>query len=316
MSKKLLSDVEHRDYSREVINHISNGWSKSSQVMKFDNDINSIIFQPDIPDFIPELIPFYESNLWEGLTDEERMILLSSGWVIYQSNTIYIETDLVTPACIDVIRSRQDAIVRPEIARSMSEAMTDEGYHTLLAVITCEAVREKRQLPIFPKNFHLVKVMNQHISNYDAEWKRRVARIATACCTENHITDYLDILTGKENMQPMFINAVVAHAKDEWNHGSQFSVLAKELFLHLSQEGRVIFKDTISTVADNFFRADVDAWTSAISPFQNEGIVRIREKLEKDKKTIHLTREYTNNNRGLRKLYDVLEWDWDRDRDN
>ncbi|MBV4466061.1 hypothetical protein J3D54_003469 [Pseudomonas sp. GGS8] len=309
MSSHSSLNIEARDYSKEVINRISLGWSTESEVVN-SGRITRLSFITDAPDFIEEMIPFSMFDEWGELENQEKNDLLSAGWIIYQSNTIFIETDLVTPACIEIIRSRQDNLVGPEMARSMAEAMTDEGYHTLLAILTCDAVRVNRKLSLFPKDFHLVKTMNNYISSLDSEWKRRVARIATACCTENHITDYLDLLAQASSIQPMFLTAVNAHAKDEWNHGSQFSVLARDIYWSLSGDGKKVFKDTVELVANNFFRADLEAWLAVFDQLDRKSLDKLRKKIKTNAIDLQKDVEFTNNNRGLMKLYENLDWDW------
>lgn len=302
-------DIEERNYSKEVIESISRSWPFEAEVMRF-SEVATLPFNMHVPDFIAEMVPFSTFDEWRALEPQDKSDLLSAGWIIYQSNTIFIETDLVTPACIEVIRSRQDNSVGPEMARSMAQAMTDEGYHTLLAVLTCDAVRANRQLPLFPTDFHLVGVMSTYINGLDCEWKRRVARIATACCTENHITDYLDLLANASSIQPMFLAAVNAHAKDEWNHGSQFAVLARDIYWALSSEGQKVFKDTVELVAKNFFRADLKAWITVIDQLDRTSLEDVRTAIINNSVELQRAVEFTNNNRGLMKLYENLEWEW------
>ena len=312
MSRHSAMDIETRDYSREVIERISQSWSFDAEVMRFKG-ITSFAFDMHAPDFMESMVPFSSFDAWRALEPKDKNDLLSAGWIIYQSNTIFIETDLVTPACIEVIRSRQDNSVGPEMARSMAEAMTDEGYHTLLAVLTCDEVRANRQLALFPADFHLVNVMNAYIHGLDSEWKRRIARIATACCTENHITDYLDLLANATSIQPMFLAAVNAHAKDEWSHGSQFAVLARDVYWQLSKDGRQVFKETVELVAKNFFRADLNAWITVIDQLARPSLDGVRAAVVDNAEELQRGVEFTNNNRGLMKLYDSLEWEWTND---
>ncbi|MBO0494666.1 diiron oxygenase [Pseudomonas sp. Marseille-Q1929] len=312
MSRHSGRDIETRDYSREVIERISQSWSFDAEVMRFKG-INSLAFDMHAPDFLEAMVPFSSFDAWRALEPKDKNDLLSAGWIIYQSNTIFIETDLVTPACIEVIRSRQDNSVGPEMARSMAEAMTDEGYHTLLAVLTCDEVRANRQLALFPADFHLVNVMNTYIHGLDSEWKRRIARIATACCTENHITDYLDLLANATSIQPMFLAAVNAHGKDEWSHGSQFAVLARDVYWQLSKDGKQVFKETVELVAKNFFRADLNAWITVIDQLARPSLDGVRAVVVDNAVELQRGVEFTNNNRGLMKLYDSLEWEWTND---
>ncbi|MDR6680224.1 diiron oxygenase [Pseudomonas oryzihabitans] len=303
-------NIEDRDYSREVISKISSEWPTVSQVMQHE-EIEQQLFNPEISDFIEDMIPFRQLPQWDSLGDKDRNDLLSAGWIIYQSNTIFIETDLVTPACIEIIKLRQTDLVSSEIARSMSEALTDEGYHTLLAVLTCDLVRKERCLNVFPTDFHLTTVMNKHFASLNDQWQRRIAYIATACCTENHITDYLALLDAAA-IQPILLQSVRAHARDEWSHGSQFSVLAKEIYWSLEEKGKKIFKDTVELVGENFFRSDFGAWSEAISALNRPSLSKLQSEINSTRKELEETVEFTSSNRGLIKLYDNLEWKWDK----
>jgi hypothetical protein len=305
-------DVEQREYSRAVLAGINGGWPRGAQVMRYAADVHSLAFDEEKDDLVEAMLPFGGTPEWNALAPELRSRLLSCGWLIYQANTIFIEVDLVTPACIDILKVTNRDSLPADIALSIAEAMTDEGYHTLLALRTCDIVRERRGLQkVNPRDFHLVGVMREHIRSFASEADRRVARVATACCTENHITDYLSLLADNKTIQPLCAAAVSAHAKDEWTHGSIFTVLARHLIGTLQPRETRIFRDTLEKVAANFFRADIDAWLSVLDDLADPRLDRLRRLLIGRRAQVEESVDFTNDNRGLRKLYEMLDWDRD-----
>ncbi len=232
-------DVTSRNYSKEYLNTINSRWGRNSEVMRYSDDIESCIFDLDKEDFIDSMLPFSNHPDWDSLDLDIKTKIRSCGWLLYQGNTIYIETGLVMPACTYIIESGVSDIIDSSIILSMAEAITDEGYHTLLAVKTCDVVRKNRDLEhVKPRNFHLVNEMKKFMSLLPSEEERRISMIATACCTENHITDYLDLLYGNKSIQPICAKAVEAHAKDEWVHGSVFNILAQTIYSKLNKNGK------------------------------------------------------------------------------
>ncbi|CAC9608647.1 hypothetical protein [uncultured Gammaproteobacteria bacterium] len=70
---------------------------------------------------------------------------------------------------------------------------------------------------------------------------------------------------------------------------------------------------TVDHVAKNFFRADINAWLSIIDDLNDSRLDSFKKEMYEIKEEYDKKIEFTNNNNGLRKLYDKLEWEWDRD---
>jgi len=242
-------------------------------------DHSSIAFHPEKPDFAESLLPFSSHPRWVDAEPDLKSMVLSYAWAIYNLKTVYIECDIVTPACEDLIKSPVgSAGARYELQQVMTEALLDEALHTKMSVSACNYIYTHRGLkPIDYVNFNLVTWRTRLIEKCSSESERRLTRFAIACASETLITDYLKTLSGDAFIQPLCREVTHSHSIDEWGHSSVFSVAAEHIVGSLTPSERSYFAGVIPRTVEMFADNEIGAWSAVFTQIafpHREEIVR------------------------------------------
>ena len=248
----------------DVLNKMSNVWSKKAQV-KEECKIDSIELVETAQDFIPELIPFYGTQYWKEISQSHKDKLTSYGWILYNLKTIQIESDVVSPACMDFISTPYSDKSVATINRSACEALTDEAYHILLSVRSNDEIYKFRNLERLSKpEFSLVKSLKMQEESCNAEWERRLTRLAYACVSETLVSDYLDLLAKNDSIQNMCKMAVSAHAEDEWMHASVFTLILDNVYTGLSHKEKSFLLSKMRPAISAFKDSELSSWENPL----------------------------------------------------
>lgn len=184
--------IETGDTVRIMLNKLSTLWKTRAAVNQEIPDYYNLAFDSDKKDFTASLLPFRDHQAWLEAPEELRDKCLSYAWGIYNLKTIYIECDVVTPACEDIIKTPPQSENRALLQDMMSQALLDEALHTRMSIIACNYIYDMRNLPPLDfSRFNLVRWRDNVLSQCSAEWERRLTRFAIACASETLITDYL-----------------------------------------------------------------------------------------------------------------------------
>jgi hypothetical protein len=216
--------------------------------------------------------------------------VLSYGWAIYNLKTVYIECDVVTPACEDLIKSPiGDATARYELQQAMSEALLDEALHTKMSISASNYVYRHRNLvPLDYTAFNLVTWRDRLLSQCGSEGKRRLTRFAIAAASETLITDYLRTLSDDADIQPLCREVTRSHAVDEWGHSGVFSTAAEHVVGSLRASERCFFADIVQQTVEMFADNELGAWASAFELLQfPHGTEIIRDSEQMGKITVY-----------------------------
>lgn len=247
-------------------------------------DYTSIAFDPARPDFAESLLPFRSHPRWLSADPKLKSAALSYAWAIYNLKTVYVECDIVTPACEDLIKSPVGSgHVRYELQQVMSEALLDEALHSKMSISACNYIYQHRKLkPIDYTDFNLVTWRMRLLAQCDSDWKRRLTRFAIACASETLITDYLKTLSDDAAIQPLCREVTRAHAIDEWGHSSVFSVAAEHIVGSLSESERAYFSSVVPQTVEMFADNEMEAWSTVLAyldfPYREE-IVQESQKI-------------------------------------
>lgn len=250
-----------------MLKKLSHLWKNRAAVNNRHPEYAELGFDASRKDFTELLLPFRQHEAWRDAPEELKSRCLSYAWGIYNLKTIYIECDIVTPACEDIIKSPPvNSPNRAELQDVMSEALLDEALHTRMSVMACNYVYEKRGLaPLHHTNFNLIEWRRSLLASCGAEWQRRLSRFAIACASETLITDYLKVMAEDTSIQKICHEVTRVHAEDEWSHSSVFSYVAYDIVRDLSLNEKKYLRDTMLKTANLFADNELGAWEKVFS---------------------------------------------------
>lgn len=250
----------------QMLKKLSLLWQTRAAVNQGVIQYDESLFDASRKDFSETLLPFRHHEAWLQAPEQLRSTCLSYAWGLYNLKTIYIECDIVTPSCEDIIKSPPDSDNREILQDVMSEALLDEALHTRMSVMASNYIYSSRMLqPLRFRDFHLIKWKSDLIDRCDAEWKRRLTRFSIACASETLITDYLMTMSEDDSIQKICHEVTKTHAEDEWSHSSVFSFVAMDIVKGLSVNEKKyvasLIRETVHTFADN----ELPAWETIFS---------------------------------------------------
>jgi len=266
------SNSENNDNIRDVLKKLTALWKNRAAVNQTLPDYWNLEFDPCKQDFTDSLLPFRHHQAWQEASEELQSKCRSYAWAIYNLKTIYIECNVVTPACEDIIKTPPPSKNRALLQDLMSEALLDEALHTRMSIMACNYIYEMRGiLPLDFTDFNLVRWRNGILSDCNAEWERRLTRFAIACASETLITDYLKTMAEDNTIQNICHEVTRTHAMDEWSHSSIFSSVAVDLVQNLSCKEREYLCSIIIKTVQMFANNELGAWKRAFSMLKFPG---------------------------------------------
>jgi hypothetical protein len=270
------------DSSRSIrmLTKIANNWPRRAHVKKPEL---RPFFEEGKEDFLESLIPFREMPQYQSCSPELRSRILSCGWLMYNAKTVQIETDIVNPACMNIIEREMPGLEGPNSQQAVCEAMVDEMYHVYMVEQASRLTRDQRALDhvVIPK-FNLVRHMRKRQDELSEPWQRRMVRFATAVVSEIFISDYLHLLSDSDEIQPFNRMTVAAHRHDELAHGPLFRSLAQLFSAGLTKGQRATFADLLAEPVLWFADRELDVWLTLLRQIDfpgAEGMIKECESL-------------------------------------
>lgn len=259
-----------------MLKRLSALWKNRAAVNKPQLEYSDLEFDHTKKDFSESLLPFRQHDAWKEAPEDVKDRCLSYAWGIYNLKTIYIECDIVTPACEDIIKCPPvNSPNRADLQDVMSEALLDEALHTRMSVMACNYIYDRRKLePLNYTDFNLINWRREMLAGCSAEWQRRLTRFAVACASETLITDYLKVMAEDRSIQRICHEVTRVHAEDEWSHSSVFSYVAYDIVRDLGSGERKYLRDTMLKKADLFADNELGAWDTV---FRLSGMPYARE---------------------------------------
>lgn len=259
-----------------MLKRLSALWKNRAAVNKSQPEYSDLEFDQTKKDFSESLLPFRKHDAWKEAPEDVKDKCLSYAWGIYNLKTIYIECDIVTPACEDIIKCPPvNSPNRADLQDVMSEALLDEALHTRMSVMACNYIYDRRKLePLNYTDFNLINWRREMLAGCSAEWQRRLTRFAVACASETLITDYLKVMAEDYSIQRICHEVTRVHAEDEWSHSSVFSYVAYDIVRDLGTSERKYLRDTMLKTADLFADNELGAWETV---FRLSGMPYARE---------------------------------------
>lgn len=250
---------------------IGESWATRAQV-KTSALENEAGFDTNNPDFLEELLPFHQQSEYRALPQEHKSKILTAGWYVYNLRTVCIENDVVSPACMQLLRGELPgrAFTDWATARVIAETLVDESYHTLLAISVCRITARHRRFFINVPEFELLTVLNRARAAVDADHRALVA-FGFATVSELFISDYLCVLDHAPGVQTLHRNWVAAHKKDEIAHNRVFAVLFEALYRTIGHREKEALLLGLRKGILGFNSSEWDVWANVMAQLNVPG---------------------------------------------
>lgn len=263
---RVEQNTDEKSEVKLLLERLSKGWSKRSGVKKYDSSEADLPeFDLDKDDFLAELLPFGTHPTYLSASEELKKLVLTYAWIMYNQKTIAIEADIVSPACMCIIRGEVDGLNDRHSKQLAAESMTDESFHTLLVTQAIGITEEKRGVHVEMPNFSLVKNLCESQDSYSEPWKKMLVLLATAIVSEIFISDYLKLISESETVQPINRQVVAAHRIDELTHSKIFKAFAKALYPSLNQEQQAFFAEILPKPIYWFADKELNLWEELLA---------------------------------------------------
>lgn len=254
------AETNNPSRSKMLLDRLANNWPKRAYVKKQELEP---FFEEGKEDFLESLLPFRGMAQYQSCSPELKSQILSCGWLMYNAKTVQIETEIVNPACLNIIQREMPGLHGTE--RAVCLTMVDEVYHVHLVEQASRLTRNQRALEhvVIPK-MNLVRQMQRRQDEYSEPWQRRMVQFATAVVSEMFISDYLHLLSESEDIQAFNRMTVAAHRHDEMAHSPLFRSLAELYFSELTETQRATFADLLPETVLWFADRELDTWLALL----------------------------------------------------
>ena len=252
------------DASRIVLQKMDEAWARRAQVRRPLLDESSLLDDTQ-PDYLEKLLPFCDHPDYQSVSEKMKQNILSCGWIAYNEKTVAIETKIISPSCIDMLYGHIPGVDDQVSRKIVSETLVDEAYHVLMVVNANSITRQQRGINLsnLPQ-FSLEKHMLEYQETFSEPWQKRLVGLACAIVSEIFISDYLDLLSGCDTIQPLNSMVIEAHRKDELAHGNIFKHLTKCIYAALSAKQRDFFVSVLPKPVKWFADAELTVWQSML----------------------------------------------------
>ena len=223
------------------IGRLTDSWPFRANVRKELPDVMRD-YDPDKPDFVAELLPFFDHPSYQKAPEEFKRAALACAWMAYNEKTVAIESKIVSPACMHLIDGDVAGFPPHRYSSAVSQALVDESFHILLVMQATNVTRQRRRLAdLRIPSFDLVTSMQRQQAKYPEKWKKILIQLATAVVSEVMVSDYLRLLSTASGIQPLNRLTTEIHRRDESAHNGLFKSLGAVIYHGLSPREREFF---------------------------------------------------------------------------
>ncbi|MBZ4018699.1 diiron oxygenase [Streptomyces purpurogeneiscleroticus] len=274
-----LGKTDDLPHTKIMLARLANNWPRRAYVKKQELEP---FFEPDKEDFLESLLPFHAMPQYQSSSPEMKSRILSCGWLMYNAKTVQIETEIVNPTCLDIIKGTMPGLRTADSQKAVCETMVDEVYHVHLVEQASRLTRHHRRLEdVVVPQFNLVRYMHQRQQEYSEPWQRRMVQFATALVSETFISDYLHLLSETDDIQSFNRMTVAAHRHDEMVHSPLFQSLAQLFLSELTETQRAAFADVLPEPVLWFADRELDIWLALL---QQIGFPKAEEMIQECRK--------------------------------
>ncbi|GAA4791706.1 diiron oxygenase [Streptomyces ziwulingensis] len=306
-------DRGHLDES--VLRRLADSWPRRATIR---TDLDRIA-QPEeydeaLPDYPERLLPFAEHPLFLAAGPEQRRRVNTLAWLVYNERVIAAEEYVANPTFAMIMHGVFPGADHPDLRRSVQQAHVDETWHTYMHMVAMRRTREVRQVAGEPHYPHTVTYRRLLEAEADVQekWERDLLKLVWTTVSEISVNAYLELLARDETIQPLHALVPRLHARDESAHSSVMVEVAKELYVHLTDEQRRAFVDALPRALHAFVAQDFEVWPGILHhagiAHAEEIVADVRARAD----TALLVRDFSGIRRIVREmeLEDLVDFDF------
>lgn len=219
---------------------------------------------PEAPDFLTALLPFRDDPAFHQCPQHFQSACLSAAWLVYNHKTISIETQIIIPACLDLMQLSTSRRLSDRELSAVAETVTDEGFHTLVAAELCRMTSSFRGIDVRMPAFDLTLRLDAQQRAIADPRRFALVRLAYATVSEIFISDYLSLLSEADAIQPLFRTAVALHKADEVCHKRLFPMLVRPVVQDCSADEKALFVRSLYEAQSAFASRETRLWADVL----------------------------------------------------
>lgn len=219
---------------------------------------------PEAPDFLMALLPFRDDPVFHQSPNHFQSACLSTAWLVYNHKTIAIETQIIIPACLDLMQLGTSHTMSDRELSAVAETITDEGFHTLVAAELCRMTSSFRGINVRMPAFDLTLQLEMQKQAASDPRHFALVRLAYATVSEIFISDYLSLLSESDEIQPLFRTAVALHKSDEVCHKRLFPMLVRPIVRDCSDDEKALFVRSLYEAQSAFASRETRLWADVL----------------------------------------------------
>lgn len=219
----------------------------------------------DAPDFLTALLPFRHDPAFHQSPQRLQSACLSAAWLVYNHKTIAIETQIIIPACLDLMQLSTSRRLSDRELSAVAETVTDEGFHTLVAAELCRMTSTFRGIDVRMPAFDLTLRLDAQQRAIADSRRFGLVRLAYATVSEIFISDYLSLLSEADEIQPLFRTAVALHKADEVCHKRLFPMLVRPVVQDCCTDEKALFVSSLYEAQSAFASRETRLWADVLN---------------------------------------------------
>lgn len=296
--------------NRALVERLAKSWPGRAAVRsgQFESAVAAaaVAFDPAVPDYPHELVPFWDHPRFHAASPEQRQAVLTSAWLVYNDRVITAEEQVANPALTMVMHGAFPGADDAGMRRAVQQSLVDETFHTYIHMVAVDRTRSARGLagPAagWPPSVTFRRY-RQACAGAGSEWERKLLALVWTVVSEVSINAYLVLLSRNDAIQPLHRLVTHLHDRDEAAHGRLMVEVAKSLYCHMTAEQRRAFTAALAPALHAFVAHDFSAWAAVLGYVGVAGADEIVADCRADPGTGTLVRDFS----GLRRLAAELE---------
>jgi alpha-N-dichloroacetyl-p-aminophenylserinol N-oxygenase len=281
---------------RKVMARMAATWGDRVAVRKDRLDLSQY-YDPGIPDFPVEIIPFGEDRefraVFDGQSEQARLRFLAATWIAYNERVIFIEDDVVQPFCTLLRKKLLPGVNDEVIQQVIVQSQVDEQFHTLMCLEVCSSARERHRLSdyVLPPPLLGRRIREQLVTTDDA-FEHALILMSYATISESTIHDYLRKLSTITSIQPLNRIHTEMHRRDEAAHGTIFLEIARSVYRNLDSERERALLSFFSKALHDSVEIDMSFWSSTLPYLEARNWRVFIERVGRDLSRKRIGRDY------------------------
>ncbi len=289
-------------FERDVLERIGKSWDSRVAVRKERLDLSEY-YKTTLPDFPIAMVPFWNDPDFSSVDQDVKQRLLAVAWIAYNEKAMYLEDEIVLPACNLLLKGRMPGASDPLVKQVLAQVQVDEQFHMLMCLDVCNVARKHHQLHDFVAPVPVLgDKLNLQLSEAGIASRAQLFRLAYASVAEMSINAYLNQVSKDMTIQPINRINTDMHRRDESVHSIAFHEIVASVYNGLEPPDQARFRHCLADALEIFSSPDIIFWESILDYLKIRNRERIIARLEDIMLGTRLKRDYTTLQSLFRKV--------------